>query len=165
MDLVQVASQVLDLCQDLLDRAGCTLSFEHDDTVVGWWDPKRLEQVFVNLLSNAAKYAAGKAVSLHVHARGEQAVIVVRDHGMGIAVEHQPRIFLRFERAVGRANISGLGLGLYIVQEIVQAHNGSITVTSNPGKGAEFTVLLPLIASGPVEIKEPQVSADRPFVG
>jgi signal transduction histidine kinase len=62
---------------------------------------------------------------------------------MGIAPEDQQKIFNRFERAVTAANITGLGLGLYICREIVEAHGGSISVTSEPGKGSAFTVSLP----------------------
>ncbi len=68
----------------------------------------------------------------------------VRDHGMGIAPEDQARIFERFERAVSSRHFGGLGLGLWIVRQVVEAHGGAIRVVSAPGEGAEFTVELPL---------------------
>jgi PAS domain S-box-containing protein len=110
--------------------------------IIGRGDRFRLEQVFSNLLSNAIKYGAGKPV--RVAARQADGVIEVRvqDQGIGIAPEHQTRIFGRFERAVG-TGISGLGLGLFIARYIVEAHAGSIRVESQPGSGATFVVQLP----------------------
>jgi signal transduction histidine kinase len=68
----------------------------------------------------------------------------VRDHGIGIAPEHQSRIFQRFERAVSERHYGGFGLGLWIVKQIVESLGGDIRVESQPGKGATFTVALPL---------------------
>ena len=73
----------------------------------------------------------------------DRARLVVRDQGIGIAPEHLSRIFERFERAVSAHNYGGLGLGLYIVRQIVEAHGGAIHVTSTPGEGSTFVVDLP----------------------
>jgi signal transduction histidine kinase len=114
----------------------------------GHWDRTRLEQVVSNLVSNAIKYGAGEPVEVEVGAEADHAVLIVRDHGIGIAPEDQARIFGRFERAVSSRNYGGLGLGLWIARQIVEAHGGTIAVRSAPGQGAEFRVQLPLAAPG-----------------
>jgi signal transduction histidine kinase len=110
---------------------------------IGRWDRTRLEQIVGNLLSNAAKYGAGRPVEVTVSSDSETSRLTVRDHGIGIDLEHQARIFDRFERAVSVRHYGGLGLGLWIVRQIVEAHGGSISVESSPGKGSAFTVELP----------------------
>ncbi|WNG41153.1 GAF domain-containing protein [Archangium violaceum] len=110
--------------------------------VVGLWDRSRLEQVVGNLLANAARYGQGKPVDVTVRAHDGEAWLVVRDRGIGIAPESCKRIFERFERAASR-NFGGLGLGLYIARQIVEAHGGTIGVESELGVGSTFTVKLP----------------------
>lgn len=112
--------------------------------VVGAWDRSRIDQVATNLISNALKYGAEKPVDVELRRDGDTAVLVVRDQGIGISKEHQYRIFERFERAVTGRAFSGLGLGLYIVREIVAAHGGRIEVESEEGKGSTFRAYLPL---------------------
>jgi len=121
----------------LLDVSGPT---------VGSWDRLRLEQVVTNLLSNALKYGAGRPVRVQVRADAAHARLVVRDEGIGIAPESLPRLFGRFERAVSERHYGGLGLGLYITRQIVEALGGTVGVRSAPGVGATFTVELPLQA-------------------
>src|SRR5207237_650146 len=104
----------------------------------------RIEQVLTNLISNALKYGDGKPVTIEVRAEGRAAQIVVRDRGIGISPENLGRIFGRFERAVSARNYGGLGLGLYITRQIVEAHGGSIGVESEQGQGSAFFVELPL---------------------
>ncbi|WP_234023397.1 sensor histidine kinase [Sorangium cellulosum] len=132
--------------QQLAD-ARRTVQLDLDEAVIGRWDPSRMEQVLLNLLSNAMKYGAGGPVHVVVRRQAERALLVVRDHGMGIAEADQARIFERFERAVSVRNFGGLGLGLYIVRWIVAAHGGTIRVESKPGAGATFIVELPLQAA------------------
>jgi signal transduction histidine kinase len=112
--------------------------------VVGRWDPVRLEHVIVQLLLNALKFGRGKPVHVRVERSGDHALLSVRDEGIGIAREDQEKIFRRFERAVGIRQYGGLGLGLWIATEFVQAHGGTIRVESAAGRGAIFTVELPL---------------------
>jgi len=139
------------LLQDVVTRseadaagAGCTLILHADSPVIGRWDRLRLEQVVTNLLSNAIKYGANHPVEMTVVQDGEIALLTVRDHGIGIAPENQARIFQRFERAVSERHYGGFGLGLWIVKQIVESLGGDIRVESQPGKGATFTVALPL---------------------
>jgi signal transduction histidine kinase len=125
-----------------LAEAGCTL-----DTrlvpVQGEWDRSRLEQVVTNLLSNAVKYGRGTRIEVAVEDHGDAAAVSVRDHGIGIPKEMRERIFDRFTRAVKNREFKGLGLGLYIVKHIVDAHGGQIAVQSDPGQGSCFVVTLP----------------------
>jgi len=101
--------------------------------------------VLANLLSNATRYARGKPIQVQFfRASSESAHLIVHDQGTGIRSEDQVRIFQRFERATSLDEGSGLGLGLFIVKEILDAHGGSITLESEPGKGAKFIVEIPL---------------------
>jgi len=114
------------------------------DPVHGQWDRLRVSQIATNLLSNAVKYGAGRPVRVSYAQVGDQAVLVVKDQGIGIDPADQLQIFERFERAVSSRNYGGLGLGLFIVKRIVEAHGGTISVESRPGEGAAFRVELPL---------------------
>ncbi|MGE3601714.1 MAG: ATP-binding protein, partial [Dehalococcoidia bacterium] len=108
-------------------------------------DAQRIEQVLFNLLQNARKYSApDTAIQVAVRVPEDVVTIAVTDHGEGIPADELPRIFERFHRArnVDR-NIAGLGLGLYITREIVQAHGGDLAVESTVGRGSTFTVTLP----------------------
>lgn len=126
-----------------MELAGCTLSADIDNTIRVRWDSFRMDQVMENLISNAIKYGRGKPIELKIWQDKADVKISVRDHGIGISAEDQKRIFRRFERAVSSSHFGGLGLGLYIVSQILEAHRGMITVQSEPGKGSLFTVSLP----------------------
>lgn len=106
-------------------------------------DPFRIEQVVTNLLTNAIKYGAESLVEVEVTHSPNEAVIKISDQGLGISRDKHAKIFDRFERAISHHNISGLGLGLYISKQIVDAHGGSIELESDLGKGSTFTVFLP----------------------
>ena len=144
VDLCAVAREVIARHQTEASAAGCALEVVTDDPVSGAWDGSRVDQVLSNLLSNAIKYGAGKPVSVVVESDGRTARLSVKDNGIGIAPEDCERIFRRFERAVGADAFSGMGLGLWIVQQIVARLGGSIRVESQLGAGARFTVALPL---------------------
>jgi signal transduction histidine kinase len=115
--------------------------------IEGSWDRLRLEQILTNLLSNAVKYGEGRPISVEVGASGPgdqaEAWIAVRDRGIGIPSDELGRIFGRFERAVSERNYGGLGLGLWIVRQVVEAMGGQIAVESQPDRGSTFTVRLP----------------------
>jgi two-component system, LuxR family, sensor kinase FixL len=143
LDLADVAREAAAQLEGDLDRAGSTLALDLAPAR-GSWDRLRIEQVVTNLLVNAAKFGEGKPIALRVHAEGDLARLEVADEGIGIAEEHQARVFDRFERAVSTDNFGGLGLGLYIVRQIVEAHGGSVSVASVRGQGASFRVDLPV---------------------
>jgi len=107
----------------------------------------RLGQVIENLLSNAIKFGRGAPIEIRGEARRGIARLEIADHGVGIPTERIPFIFDRFERGVSPEHFGGLGLGLYIVRELVSALGGHVDVESVEGEGATFTLELPL--SGP----------------
>jgi signal transduction histidine kinase len=143
MDLAEVVRGVVDRHSDELVQAGCALSLALPPGVTGVWDRTRIEQVATNLLTNTMKYAPGASVEVRVEGDEQVARLVVRDHGPGIAADDQDRIFRPFERAMSYMHVSGFGLGLYIVREIVGAHGGTVRLQSAPGSGSTFTVELP----------------------
>jgi signal transduction histidine kinase len=143
VDLAAVVREAAARFRDDLARAGCVLELRADGECRGEWDRLRLEQVVMNLLSNAAKYGAGRPIEISVDGGETTARFFIRDHGIGIPAEHQARIFERFERAVSDRHYGGLGLGLWIVRQIVDAFGGTIEVESKAGEGSTFTVLLP----------------------
>ncbi|WP_437807424.1 AAA family ATPase [Sorangium sp. So ce1078] len=147
VDLAALTREVVERMSQQLADARCAVQLDLDEPVIGRWDPSRIEQVLLNLLSNAMKYGAGGPIHVVVRRQAERALLVVRDHGMGIAEADQARIFERFERAVSVRNFGGLGLGLYIVRWIVTSHGGTIRVESKPDAGATFIVELPLHAA------------------
>ncbi len=143
-DLRDIVEDVIASASDEAVRAETEIRLELGEPARGVWDRTRIEQVTSNLVGNALKYGKGQPIDVFAGARDGRAVLVVRDRGIGIAPEDQQRIFQRFERAVSSRHFGGLGLGLWIVRQIVDAHAGAIRVESRPGKGAEFSVHLPL---------------------
>lgn len=141
-DLAELTREVVDRFADVAAKAGSELTVETAGVVMGEWDRDRLEQVITNLVGNAIKYGRKNPVVVCCRENGEHAEIVVRDQGIGIAPEDQARIFDRFER-VNETEHTGLGLGLWIVREIVTAHGGGVTVKSALGAGTEIAVTLP----------------------
>ncbi|WP_224249069.1 hybrid sensor histidine kinase/response regulator [Hyalangium gracile] len=142
-DFGSVIEDVLDKFLEQAERADCELRVDLEPGCVGHWDRLRLDQIVTNLLSNAIKYGAGTPVELRLRSQGDSAMLTVKDFGIGIAIEDQTRVFERFERAVSSRHFGGLGLGLWIVRQVVTAMGGAITVKSEPGSGSEFTVVLP----------------------
>lgn len=142
MDLSELARDVAEQCSHQLDASGSKLEIDADEPVLGRWDRARLKQVLLNLLSNAARFGEGRPIRLSIDLVGGQARIQVEDQGIGIDEKDQQRVFERFERAAGTG--SGLGIGLWVVRQLVGAHHGSIRLESQPGKGSTFCILLPL---------------------
>ena len=126
----------------------CALEHDIEADISGWVDPLALEQVIDNLVSNAVKFGAGKPVTVRLRSDAGFACLEVRDSGIGMSVDQQERIFGRFEQIVAGHDGSGFGLGLWIASRLVAAMDGRITVSSHPGEGATFTVMLPLMADG-----------------
>jgi signal transduction histidine kinase len=144
VDLSALVNDVLDRFEPQLVSVGSQIVRRLGAGVVGNWDAYRLEQVLTNLITNALKYAPGKPVTVTTRRHDARAVIAVADEGSGVAPEDRKRIFQQFERATSASEVSGLGLGLYISKQIVEAHRGRIHVEANQAGGAEFVVELPL---------------------
>ncbi|QJE01118.1 hybrid sensor histidine kinase/response regulator [Massilia forsythiae] len=124
--------------------AGCNVVLAPHAPVTGFWDEFRIEQVVVNLLTNALRYGVGGGpVEVSVHEDGCHVRIDVADHGKGIAPDYLERIFEPYERGAKSGEPKGLGLGLYISRQLATSHGGQLTVRSVPGEGATFSLLLP----------------------
>ncbi|VTR92779.1 histidine kinase : Histidine kinase OS=Hyalangium minutum GN=DB31_7586 PE=4 SV=1: HisKA: HATPase_c [Gemmata massiliana] len=143
LDLAELARDAAGRFRESARAAGCDLDVEATGQVIGYFDRLKLDQVLSNLLTNALKYGAGRPVVLRVREVGDAAVIEVEDGGPGVAAADRERIFARFERASGGHKKESLGLGLYIVRSIAEAHGGTATVRGVPGQGATFVVTLP----------------------
>ncbi|CAM4429481.1 PAS domain-containing protein [Corallococcus exiguus] len=131
--------------EEALATAGCVAVVHADAPVVALADRPRVEQVLMNLLTNAMKYAPGLPVELYVERDGEQAIIAVRDWGPGIPSDARERIFERFTRNSGEHARASLGLGLYISRQLARAHGGDLFVEPPPegGPGSRFVLHLP----------------------
>jgi signal transduction histidine kinase len=122
---------------------GSRVTLQAHEPVTGCWDEFRIEQVIVNLLTNALRYGGGEPVEVSVHHGDGRVRIDVTDHGRGIAPEDAERIFEPFERGARNGEPKGLGLGLYISRQLAQSHDGELSVQSKPGEGATFSLTLP----------------------
>jgi signal transduction histidine kinase len=122
---------------------GCKLSLQPHPPVEGCWDEFRIEQVVVNLLTNALRYGGGQPVEVSVQYAHETVRIDVRDEGKGIAPSDLERIFEPYERGARNGEPKGLGLGLYISRQLAISHGGELRVSSKPGEGSTFSLILP----------------------
>jgi signal transduction histidine kinase len=128
-----------------LEKEGFDVVTELDDKIFSDVDPEKMKQAIGNLLSNAIKYSTdSKKIFVRLFKNPEHVCIEVEDQGMGIPEDKLSRIFEQFYRIEQKESISGTGLGLTVVKEIIEAHNGSISVTSEIGKGSRFTVIIPI---------------------
>jgi signal transduction histidine kinase len=143
-DLCVLVRGLLENFAQQIEAAEATVSLEAEQPVVGNWDEFRIEQVISNLLTNALRYGAKSPISVKVYSANGEARVEVRDFGIGISEENQQRIFHQFERVSAKHAVAGLGLGLFISEQIVTAHGGTIAVESRIGEGALFRVCLPL---------------------
>jgi signal transduction histidine kinase len=150
VSLTTVVGRAIDLYRDVADAKGVALATHTTADVAVTGDRTRLEQVAANLIDNAVKYTlAGGRVDVDVTAEAGQALLRVRDNGIGIRPDELPHIWDRLFRGDSGLAERGLGLGLSLVRAIVQAHNGTVEVQSEPGRGSTFTVFLPAIGSPP----------------
>jgi signal transduction histidine kinase len=134
------------LAADLASQAeacGSKIELDIQDNITGVWDEFRVEQIVVNLLTNALRYGCGKPVMVILKADADTAEIKVSDRGQGITREDQERIFEKFERGGNKSIRDGLGMGLYIAMQLTEAHQGKLSVQSAPGEGATFILRLP----------------------
>lgn len=144
VDLCALLAEVAELYQYVAEEKGVRLTTKVAADLFVVADPGRLRQVVANLLDNAVKYTpANGRVEIAAHPQGEEVVIGVADSGVGIREEDLPHIFDRLYRADASRSQRGLGLGLSLAKAVVQAHRGTISVSSRPAQGALFTVHLP----------------------
>ena len=143
----ELSAMLARIVSDLAQRteaAGVTITLDAPAEVSGVWDEFRLEQIVINLLTNALRYGGSEPVTLTLRRHEQLAEIVVRDRGVGISPEDQKRIFNPFERAGTKDVRDGLGLGLYIARQLAESHGGTLDVESAPDQGAAFKLVLPL---------------------
>ncbi|MDB5860048.1 MAG: putative response receiver/sensor histidine kinase, hybrid [Ramlibacter sp.] len=143
-DLAELGRRVVESISEQAAPTGITVTLDAPPELPLEGDEFRIEQVINNLLTNALRYGDGKPVAVTVSAGIGRGLVSVRDQGLGIAPADQERIFHQFERTEGSAQVPGLGLGLYIARQIVEAHRGRLEVSSELGKGSEFVLYLPL---------------------
>lgn len=143
-DLTKIVKDVSERLKEQAHKSGSEIKVLDGKAVIGHWDRIRMEQVVTNLITNAIKYGDGKPVEVEVANGGKQALLRITDHGLGIPHDLQDKIFDRFQRGEVKSSIKGLGVGLYLVNEIVKAHNGKIALSSKPKEGSTFTIQLPL---------------------
>jgi signal transduction histidine kinase len=144
VDLAALLERVAGDLSNQVAAAACSLTVHANTAITVAVDEFRIEQVLINLLTNALRYGKGKPVEITLTAMTESARIDVRDQGIGISEFDQQRVFGQFERANGNDGIGGLGLGLFITRQLVEAHGGQISVQSSLGEGSVFSVTLPL---------------------
>ncbi|WP_285374318.1 hybrid sensor histidine kinase/response regulator [Pseudomonas sp. lyk4-TYG-107] len=147
-DLTQLVSNLLQNFAQQIEAAETEVSFTAPQPVEGYWDEFRIEQVVSNLLTNALRYGGRSPIQVRVYREGDAARVEVQDRGIGISEENQKRIFQQFERVSAKTVVAGLGLGLFISEQIVAAHGGSIVVESQINEGALFRVCLPIQENG-----------------
>lgn len=136
--------EVIELYELISEEKHITVTTDFAQGCKASVDPVRLRQAFANLLDNALKYTPdGGQVRVSCAAGAEVVTVSIRDTGMGIPVADQPRIWERLYRADKSRAQRGLGLGLSLVKAIVEAHQGTVSVISDPGNGAEFVITLP----------------------
>jgi PAS domain S-box-containing protein len=135
--------EVLEGFAEQLSNAKTEVSTYIDETLEGYWDAPRIEQVFVNLLSNALKYAPGSKIVVFAKQQEQDAFITIQDFGPGIPEGARKKLFGRFERLGQTRSIGGLGLGLYISRQIVLGHGGEIAVKPGDEIGTTFMIKLP----------------------
>jgi two-component system, OmpR family, phosphate regulon sensor histidine kinase PhoR len=147
VDLRQTLASAADEMQTVAEAQHVLIVIDHPTAVPVLGDRSRLAEAVIALLDNAVKYSPGGGeIRCQIAVRDSQAVLSIRDQGLGIAPEHLPQIFARFGRVVTRLNshIPGTGLGLYLARQVIRQHQGEITVDSTPGQGSTFRIHLPL---------------------
>lgn len=169
LDLTRIRIGKFDLNKELMDLSevvresialgtNSMISVEADSPAIGYWDQTRIEQIVNNLITNATKYGKNRPITVRVLNEPNLGIakLEVKDQGVGIAPEIQTEIFKPFKRASSDRFASGLGLGLYIVNQLVEAHGGKLRLESTPDKGSTFIVELPLHATS---VYEPRASS------
>jgi signal transduction histidine kinase len=160
VDLVEVVREVAGNFERELSAARSELRLDLPQRLIGSWDRMRVEQIVTNLLSNAIRYGASKPIDVRVGGDLEQVELSVQDQGVGIAEEHQQKIFERFERAGKTRSSGGFGIGLWTVRQSCLAMGGRVTVQSQPGHGSQFTVVLPRVTHNIILLRHLEVQRE-----
>ncbi len=150
-DLAEIVTDAVEAARPTAEAAGLTVTLDLPGSLVTTIDPGRMRQVVDNLVSNAIKYSeVGGAVVVTLGATSDTLELTVRDSGLGIAPDDLDRLFTRFFRgqAARDRHIQGTGLGLTIVRSIVEAHGGTVSLSSEVGTGSVVGVVLPLTQPG-----------------
>jgi len=144
-ELNELINEVLGMLRDQFRTSGCPMPELEctDEPIYVTWDRVRIEQVLMNLLTNTIRYGNNKPVTLKLTQENGRIFLAVKDNGIGIAPENIDKIFYRFEKIKNPKEVAGLGLGLFITKQIVEAHGGRIWVESQLGKGSEFKIQMP----------------------
>ena len=142
-DLAEIVRSVAERFGDDARRSGSSVALDGQGPIWGEFDVSRVDQVVTNLVSNAIRYGLGKPITIGVAREGARARFWVQDRGIGIPAQHHGRIFQQFERVVPSTSYAGLGLGLWISRQLVEAMGGTISVRSEVDAGSVFTVELP----------------------
>jgi signal transduction histidine kinase len=143
MDLDAFVRQTIDLLEEQIHAAKCSVYIQCEGPIRGRWDKVCLAQIVSNLVGNAIKFGAGKPLEVTIGRSPAGVRIVVSDHGIGLAESDHQRIFERFEQLQPTTVQSGVGLGLWIVAEATHRLKGSVRLRSAPGEGSTFIVELP----------------------
>ncbi|RYZ71538.1 MAG: hypothetical protein EOP09_04515 [Proteobacteria bacterium] len=145
IDLEEVIRFAIARVTEENDWAEGLIEFNSTGSMHGYWDPIRVEQVITNLLTNAMRFGRGSQIVIELtQAKAGQARIRVKDQGIGIPRDRLEKIFDRFEQTPTSRNLDGIGVGLYISRQIIDAHEGKIWAESKKGVGSTFTVELPV---------------------
>jgi two-component system OmpR family sensor kinase len=143
-DLSAVITETVHSLMPLVNLSRSPLSVELEPEIHGWLDPVAVSQVIENLLSNAIKYGGGQRIQVGLKRQENKAQLTVQDNGAGISAEDQARIFKPFQRVGDNHGQPGLGLGLWITRQLIEAMNGTISLDSKEGAGSRFVVTFPL---------------------
>jgi signal transduction histidine kinase len=161
VDLNRVTTEVLDDVSVEVDDSGAVIAVGDLPTLSA--DELQMRQLFLNLISNAVKFrrdGVRPEIKISGETRGDDAVIVVADNGIGFEPQYGDRIFRVFERLNGRAEYPGTGIGLALCQKIAARHGGQIVAEGRPGEGATFTVMLPLEHASPQQAADSGLDTD-----
>ncbi len=144
VDISRVLLETVEKLKGDLDPQGTIVVKKFDPDIVASVDQLRIKQVLINLLTNALKFGKGAPIEVEIFQENSELQLAVRDQGIGISGKDPRRVFRPFERAVSERNFGGLGLGLYISNQIVEGHGGRFELESVPGKGSTFRAIIPL---------------------
>jgi PAS domain S-box-containing protein len=150
LDLKPAAVDLADLTRAAIERhqawaaaAGSPIGYAGPPEELGWWDRTALEQILDNLLSNAIKYGQGMPITVTLSSTRDTVTLVVHDKGSGIQPSERERVFGPFDRLIGPDAQAGLGIGLWVVRQLVEAMGGNIVVASGHEAGSTFTAIIP----------------------